>query len=227
MLFSITYSLVDCSHYSVVFYFTNWQVLAVFSYSFFSLLSVSLIRFYWFRRDEDRYEGFTKEILAFNSKYFVVVITWHLHGIAFCYTVWVFLLYWIGGADDITLTTVSIFSHLVPTVLMLVDFFVSGIAWPLTMVRVTWIYALAYFSFSYIHFRLKLGHLDLGTCNYNTDPPYYVYEQVDWRDKSTYALAAASVFFLVPTFTVGVWFASHSVVWLEQKYLCRGYRGGN
>ncbi len=206
----------NCWHFGRLFYFTTWQVLSVYLYSFLSLVDVILIRCCPIGPD-DKLE-FSKRTGCVNH---FTKVTWISHSLAFCYTIWVFALFNIGTIHKYDASFDSIIVHVVPTFLMILDFCFSGVRWPISLMLTTPIYGLMYMTWSAIHYRFQLGRFTSfsGTCaerfqaSFTTNTAHYVYEEYNWANETTAMMTTFAVLVLIPAFTILVWMLSKIVLY--------------
>lgn len=245
--FTLVYGWVRCSHYAHQFYFTTWQVEAGWLYSLCAFVSVVLVRFVWKLDTKDvvneelvyftRWRNAYVPVLSSLSPYWFIKFTWFTHGLAFCYTAWVFILYWAGSAGEMSLDVVSVFSHAVMTSVLTLDFFLSNIAWPISLVAYAPAYGLAYMLWSVVHHRAKLGHFvsDKGkSCaeqyadslnqTFLDADLIFIYRQLDWNEPNTAVAVSTAVIFIIPLFVVVVWFFRNLVAWSESAYCVRCFK---
>ena len=245
MLASVSLALIGCSHYAVVYYATNWQRWIVLAYTFFALISTLILRWHMFKHQgAEPWDPHPRWKLTYTNRFAIVRFTWFLHGLAMCFSCWVFILYWEPANTAMDVGMVSIFGHVVPTAVMLSDFFISGILWPKSMIWWASLYSVVYPTWTVIHHKAKLGHFEWSGSNptdtcynryaislnatYAAQNLYYVYSPIDWNKPDMPAFTWGSVFFAVPVYAAIVWWLQHTTIYvlftLFPSWCCRRKR---
>ncbi len=222
MISSFTWSWVNCPNAVRLLYLTNNQTVAVLAYSIISLVCVIYLRCRF--RHEIEFLTPTEERLEWCGPNWFVKFTWTFHVIAFSLTVWVSLLYFLpllsGENQGQTFDANSMLAHAMPCLLMIMDFFLSGINWSMQDLAIVSLIACYYLIISILQWYFKWPRMG-SHCQVDYAPPAYVYSSFNWSNWETSLAAALFVVIFAPLFHNIVWLSEHVVAYSIHRN-CRG-----
>lgn len=201
-LFTLIYSLTQCSFYAWLFYFTHWGVIVSNLYfldrafgNLFNRYQQSYVCLLW---DPKWNKTKIKNLKETPYKMpplgiFLWGTTMQLQLVSFVWETCIFGLYWGGGGNDVSFDFMSICAHMVLPILIWIDIWASALPFPIEHVYKIPFYAAIYPLFGMIHYFNNWGHFTNN--GVSCEAKYYnslvlnenwVYSQFNFANDITY-----------------------------------------